>query len=110
LLQKAAIEAGKECVEKMRQDDPDELWVIMFRDDIYVVSSPDVATTANDYIEPTPLVKETWNWEHFGSRNPGHELAVGSHYLYSMAWVILIPKQVKKVEKHCSWLQYTRFT
>jgi hypothetical protein len=61
-------------------------------------------------IQPTSLVKETWNWEHFGSRNSGHELPVGSHYLYSMAWVILIPKQVKKVEKHCSWLQYTRFT
>jgi hypothetical protein len=51
LLQQAAVEAGKECVEKMSQDDPDELWVIMFRDDIYVVSSPDVATTANDYID-----------------------------------------------------------
>jgi len=62
------------------------------------------------YMQPTSLVKGTSNWGHFGSRKSGHELPVGSHYPYSMALVTLMPKHMKKVQKHCSWLQYTRFT
>ena len=67
LLQKAAIQAGKSCVEKMRQQtealrktggvefeslaDPDELWVIMFRDDVYLLGEVGTVLEANDQFD-----------------------------------------------------------